>query len=173
MLDGTRMTALAPQELSFADEAPWQFDATALLHATPAEVWSVFTDNQSWTVWFKNCRSCATTSEAEGGVGSTRLIDVSGLRVNERFIAWEQQRQWAFTAIDMRMSFATAMVERATFQQMSDATTRVDYRIAVQPTWWARPLRRLLAGQVSKSFATSFRQLDAYLSKKRAGQSLA
>lgn len=162
------MSRFTPQDLAFADTATWTFDFQGLVTGTPAEVWAAITDNESWTVWFKRCSACRATSDPFGGVGSTRFIQVNGLRVYEQFIAWEPEELWAFTVTDMTPRFADAMVERATFHAVDDRHTRIDYRIAVHPTWWAKPLRRLVAGQSAKSFTASFARLDQYLAARRA-----
>jgi uncharacterized protein YndB with AHSA1/START domain len=162
------MTVLVPQDLVFADRAPWIFDFEGLINASPAEVWAAFIDNESWTVWFERCKSCRATSDPFDGVGSTRAIEVNGLRVEERFIAWQPERLWAFTATAMRMSFATSMVERAIFTELDGGKTRISYRMAVQPRLWGRPLHRLIASRGAVSFARSFVALDAYLATRRA-----
>ena len=88
---------------------------------------------------------------------------MSGLKVHERFIAWEPGRLWSFTVTDMTRAFARSMVERARFSERADGGTDIVYRIAAQPRWWAVPLRRFLGGQMKKSFAQSFGQLESYL----------
>ena len=163
------MTALVPKTLAFADDAPWTFDFEGLIDAAPAEVWAAFIDNESWTTWFKKCRECRATCDPFGGIGSTRHIAVNGLTVDEQFIGWEPEHLWAFTAVQMRMSFAKAMVERARFEALPDGRTKVDYRMAIEPHLWARPIRRIVHGQATKTFAVSFAQLDAYLAGRRHG----
>lgn len=158
---------MVTRDLVFADRAPWTFDFDGRFHATPAEVWAALIDNESWPIWFEKCRSCRTTSAPSGGVGSTRSIEVNGLRVDERFIGWEPERLWAFTATAMRMSFATSLVERVTFADPTPGTTRITYRMAIDPKWWSRPLRRFIAGRAAKSFEHSFVALDAYLARQR------
>ena len=161
------MTTLAPRTLSFAYTAPWRFDFEGLIDATPAAVWAAFVDNESWTVWFKKCRECKATSPTFDGIGSTRHISVNGLYVDEEFIGWEPQKLWAFTAVKMRMSFAKAMVERARFDVLADGRTRIDYRMAIEPFAWAKPLRRLVEKQAAASFASSFANLNRYLADAR------
>ena len=157
------VTKLIPQDLAFADTAPWRFDFVGTVNAPPSKVWASFIDNHSWTEWFKNCKDCRATSDRFEGVGSTRSIRVNGLRVDERFVAWEPERLWAFTGVAMNMAFASSLVERATFTELPGERTRIDYRMAVAPKRWASPLRRLVASQATKAFAVSFANLDRYL----------
>ena len=127
-------------------------------------VWATFIDNPSWANWFDGCTSCESTSSPADGIGSTRTIRVRGLNVDERFIAWEPQRLWAFTVINLRpVGFATGMVEQATFTELEGTHTRIDYRVAIAPRRWARPIRTIIAKRLSAAFESSFRKLNAQL----------
>lgn len=161
------MTRLVTRDLVFADRAPWILDFHGTFHAPAAEVWAALIDNERWPVWFEKCKRCWATSEPFGGVGSTRSIEVNGLRVDEQFIAWEPEVLWAFTATAMRMSFATSLVERVTFEPAAPGTTQILYRMALDPKWWGRPLRRLIASRAAISFERSFAALDAHLARQR------
>ena len=154
---------LEPADAGFFDNAPWRFDFPGIVSAAPARVWEFLTDNEGWTRWFKNCVECRSTSKPVGGVGSTRYISVNGLQVNEEFIAWEPRRLWAFTAVDLNIPFARRLAERATLTDLGGSKTRVDYRMAVEPAKWARPLRGLIASQAAKSFAESYEALGRLL----------
>jgi uncharacterized protein YndB with AHSA1/START domain len=158
---------LRPEDLGFADRAPWQFDVSATLAAAPAEVWSAFTDNTSWTAWYATCRVCRTTSTATEGLGMTRYIEVDALKAHEQVIAWEPERLWAFTVTELGRPFCTAMVERATFAASSGGGTDVTYRMASEPRWWARPLKRVIADRMRKAWIASFDELDHYLAGRR------
>jgi uncharacterized protein YndB with AHSA1/START domain len=155
------MGQLAPQELSFADSAPWKFDMVGTFDTPVDRVWATFTDNPSWAKWFDGCSSCTSTSSPAEGVGSTRTIRVRGLKIDERFIAWEAERLWAFTVVSMRPAFASGMIERATFTDLGGTGTRIDYRVAIAPRKWAGPLRNLIEKQLSAAFESSFRKLNA------------
>lgn len=160
------MARLIQQDLAFADTAPWKFDFEAIISAAPAKVWSAWTDNPGWAKWFKNCKSCVTTSPSSEGVGATRTITVNGLTVDEVFIAWEAERLWAFTVASMKPSIAKSMVERVTFTDLGNGRTRINYRIAIEPRGWAKPLRAIVAGQGAKAFATSFAQFDKFVAAR-------
>jgi uncharacterized protein YndB with AHSA1/START domain len=157
------MARLVAQDVSFADSAPWRIDVTGVIDAPVDRVWATFTNDPSWAVWFNKCRSCESTSTPAGGVGSTRSITVSGLKVDERFIAWEPERLWAFTVVNLRPAFAASMVERATFTDLAGTQTRIDYRIAIAPRRWARPLRKILAKQTQSAFTVSLGNLNGYI----------
>ena len=161
------MAQLQRRDLTFAETAPWRLNFGATIAATPAEVWATFIDNESWTRWFVGCRVCRGIGASFDGVGSRRYIEVSGLTVDEEFIAWEPEHLWAFTALDMKRAFATALVERATFTAEPDGRTRIDYRMAIAPTWWAKPFRRMLQSRSTKAFAASFVNLEREIASRR------
>jgi uncharacterized protein YndB with AHSA1/START domain len=161
------MSACTPQDLVFADRAPWTFDVQGAIAGSRREVWDAFVDNEGWTGWFNKCLVCRATSTPFGGVGSTRHIEVNGLTVDERFIGWEPEVLWAFTVTDIRPSFASGMVERATFTDLPGERTLISYRIAVRPKWWAAPLRRIIAKQMANTFALSFAALDRHINGSR------
>ena len=162
------MATLRPEELDFADRSPWRFDVGSALTAPPAEVWSAFTDNDTWTTWYVKCRICKSTSAAREGVGATRYIEVDTLEAHERVIAWEPERLWAFMVTELARPFCTAMVERAIFASTPAGGTDVTYRMASEPRWWARPLRRVIAHRMAKAWTASFTELDRFLAARRA-----
>lgn len=162
------MSRLEPQPASFADTAPVRLDFTATVEATPAEVWAAFTENRSWEQWFSGCRECRDTSTPFGGVGSTRHIEVRGLTVDEVFVAWAPEREWAFTVVEMKRSFATAMVERARFHAVGDRQTRIDYRMAIAPKPWFRPFVPVMRAGATRAFRASFVALERYLRSRRS-----
>ena len=160
------MARMIQQDLAFADTAPWKFDFEGIISAPPAKVWTAWTDNPGWAVWFKNCRSCVTTSPTAEGVGATRTIKMNGLTAEEVFIAWEPEHLWAFTVTSIKPSFAKSMVERVRFADLGNGRTRINYRIAVEPRGWAKPLRPIVAAQGAKAFVTSFAQFDKFVAAR-------
>ena len=162
------MSRLEPQPPSFADTAPVRLDFTTTVAATPGEVWAAFTDNRSWEQWFSGCRLCRDTSTPFGGIGSTRHIEVRGLSVDEVFITWEPEREWAFTVVEMKRSFATAMVERARFQAVDEGRTRIDYRMAIAPKLWFRPFVPVMRAGATRAFRSSFAALERYVGSRRS-----
>ena len=154
---------LTPGDMAFLDTAHWQIDVVANLEAAPNKVWAALADNQGWAKWFKNCVSCTSTSTPADGVGSTRSINVNGLRVDERFIAWEPEQTWAFTAEKINRGFATCLVECVRLSPTERGGTRIDYRMAADPSWWAKPLRAVMSKSVRASWVKSFATLDKQL----------
>ncbi|MFZ1866167.1 MAG: SRPBCC family protein, partial [Polyangiales bacterium] len=70
------MPKLTPRNTDFVDTAPIRITTVVTAKATPEEVWAVMADNERWPEWFNAAKSCRTTSDVSGGVGSTRWIHV-------------------------------------------------------------------------------------------------
>jgi hypothetical protein len=159
------MKTTTPGDIAFLQTAVWQIDVAFTMQASPDRVWATFTDNEGWAKWFKNCKSCTSTSTPAGGVGSTRTINVNGLRVDERFIGWEVERLWAFTALRLSRGFAECLVECIRMEPGDNGATTLNYRMAANPTWWAKPLRSLMYKTVKASWVKSFATLDKQLTQ--------
>ena len=161
------MATLEPQELDFAETAPFIAEAPVVVSGTPAEVWAVLLDYPAWPRWFKGVKTCEPTSDPATGVGSTRTVTLqAGGRVDERFIAWEDEQLWAFTGV-AAPRILDALVERVTIRPLDAERTEVTYRIAAR--WWG-PFALLMKGLrrgVEKNLAASLRNLDAELAARR------
>ena len=148
------MATLTPQTIEFADTAPAQAEGSAVVVGTPAEVWAVLVDYPRWTEWFGGPVSkVRSTSDPVTGVGSTREVTLGrgkGLRFAERFIAWEPDALWAFTAYEAPGGLE-GLVERCTIEPISDTRTRVTYRMAFAPKPVVKPLVPLLRSRISKA----------------------
>jgi len=113
------MAKTEPQQIGFADSAPFQVSYTQELPPIPTPVdavFEVFKDNRGgvkWLGWFVT--SVEPTSDPEHGVGSTREVTfLYGLgKLKERYIGWEDQKLWPFTATSFRPGVFSKFVERA------------------------------------------------------------
>ncbi len=150
-------------DMSFLESAPWKFDAKVTMKAPPSKVWAALVDDSSWPTWFQDCTSCRSTSIPSGGVDSTRSIVVGPLSVDERFIAWEEERLWAFTALGINKRFASMLVECVRLAPGDDGGTDLSYRMAANPTWWAKPMHHKFESNVISAWTTSLQTLDAQL----------
>lgn len=153
------MTQAGPE---FADTAPLRIDTEITLRHTPQQVWDVLTDNERWPEWFKSCKAARTTSDDPAGIGSTRWVHVDQFKVNERFIAWDEPRQWGFTIVDANMPIADTVVELVTLEPADDGT-RLTYTFAGALKPWLRPLTPLFRWQFPRLFSSSLEGLQPHL----------
>ena len=63
-----------PVDASFLDTAPMRFKNVVELNASPAKVFAIFEDGESWPQWFRAIRKVAWTSSKPYGVGTTRTV---------------------------------------------------------------------------------------------------
>lgn len=97
---GAVMATMYPCErvdLEFIDSAPRRFRNSVDLAVTPAQLFEVLADAESWPWWASVITRVTWTSPEPRGVGTTRLVDMRGGIVgNEEFLAWEPDSHMAF-----------------------------------------------------------------------------
>lgn len=154
------MATLCPQDIHFAETAPVRAEGTAVVDATPTEIWAVLVDYEGWPEWFTAVRSCQASSDPSTGVGSTREVRLTGgARLEERIIAWEPGALWAFTAEAMSPATFRSLVERVTITEVAPGRTSVTYRMAFEPRRWLRPLAPMLRLGLRRSLAAAMGHL--------------
>ncbi len=151
------MARLVEQDIAYAETAPYRVDGSAEFEARPAEVWAVILDYPAWPRWFSGVTSCRSTSDPSTGVGSTRRVSLvgPGSKIDERFIAWDEDERWAFTATDATPALWRSLVERILIEDLGNGRCRVTYRMAFEPSWWMRPLagvfRKAMEGNLARA----------------------
>jgi uncharacterized protein YndB with AHSA1/START domain len=164
------MASLQPREIEYAESAPVRIEGSATLDATPAEVWEVLLDYEAWPRWFRGLHTCRATSVPATGVGSTRTVTLAKGRavVEERFIAWEDERLWAFTATAMTPAPFRSLVERVTLDGGDAGRTTVVYRMALAPKPVLRPVVPLLRAGVGRSLSAALVELGREVTRRRS-----
>lgn len=161
------MASLIPQDLEFAETAPVIAEAIEVIEATPAELWAVIVDYERWPKWFSGVNGCRSTSTPATGVGSTREVTLAGgMTVAERFIGWEDQSLWAFTAIEAP-PVLSSLVERVTLLPVDASTTQVAYRMAFAPRRGLTPVMRLVRPLIERNLGASLRAMSGEVALRR------
>ena len=84
-------------DMDFFSTAPVRFTNVIDISATPDQLFAVFEDADSWTVWAPVIKKVTWTSPKPFGVGTTRTVDTQGdVTAYEEFIAWEHGKRMAF-----------------------------------------------------------------------------
>ncbi len=164
------MGVIPKQPIEFADAPPRYAEGTAVVDATPEQIWAVLIDHATWPSWFgKALKSVVPTSEPAAGVGSTRTVSLQGgTVVEEEFIAWDEPRLWAFTGTKVSPPAFRKLVERCTIEPLDDGHTRITYRMAFEPAPLIKPLAGMIAKTASKALGDAMANLGAEASRRAA-----
>lgn len=126
-----------PKPVEWIPEAPQRCSASREVNAPPDRIWAVIADHERWPDWFPQVKKVTVTGAAEG-VGGGRLVELSGMAVDEEFVAWDVNERFAFSAVGMTRPIFDSLTEAVTITDLGDGRSRVDYTQAFQPTWWFR-----------------------------------
>ena len=137
------------------DTAPITVTETVDIAASPAVVWSLVADHESWPEWFTALDEVVPLGAATG-VGGGRRVFAGRVRIDEEFTAWDEEEHFAFAVIESGVPILHALAESVRLEP-SDVGTLVTYRQGVQGRagfgWlmaqaWKRPARDLAAALV-------------------------
>lgn len=153
------MGSLLPQDLSYFDSAPIKSTGSIDCVAPVEVVFAVLADHRTWPSWVgMGVTAAEPTSKFEKGIGSTRRLVVGwgAMRVEERFIAWNEPTVWAFTAISCRPKVFRKLVEGFWLESRSDGGSAITYRMGCEvsallmpgrgafDSAWTRAIKRTL-----------------------------
>jgi len=154
------MATLTPQPTEWIADAPVRIERPVTIAAPAAVVWSHLADNQGWPEWFPGLRACNWTSSAPHGEGSQRFVHLDQFKVSERIIAWEPNRRWGMTVLEINAPVLVAMAEEALLSEV-DGVTTLDFAIGIELTRLGRLLQRPLVGKQAKALETGLENLRA------------
>jgi hypothetical protein len=161
-----------PQGLDYPDTAPYRVTASHECAAPASAVFDVLRDNPAgvrWMGWY--ITSVRSTSDPEGGVGSTRDVHwLGGIgKLEERFIGWEEDTLWSFTTTAFRPGILAKFVERIRLESIDDDNCRIVYDAGFEMSRIGRPVGRLLTAFVNSQLRPTLRRLgDTAIEGNRA-----
>lgn len=125
------MKPMTPRTLAWIDEAPTTVSQTRRIAATPDAVWAHVADHAAWPTWFPGIKKVVPGSTADA-VDGTRTVHLTGMAVEERFLAWEPGVQFAFTGVGATRKALKSLVENIELTPDGDDATTVTYSIALE-----------------------------------------
>ena len=125
--------ACRPVDASFFDTAPMRFRHEVDLDATPAKVFAIFDDENSWPKWFRAIHKVEWTSPRPHGVNSTRTVTLATATIFEHFFWWEPDRRCSFHLTGASMPLAHALGEDYLLEEVTPGKTRFTYRVGIEP----------------------------------------
>lgn len=152
-------------DLEFLDSAPVRFVNVVEINASPERVFEVLEDEDSWPKWFKGIVKVEWTSPKPFGVGSSRKVMLKAMAVDERFIAWDPGKRFAFYFTATSQPVAHAFCEDYQLEALDDGRTKFTYTVAYEPRFliqMAGPIGKRIFG---KMFQNGARSLATFMGK--------
>jgi len=156
------MPTLSPVDTSFLTTASRTVTVEQVIASPPAPIWATLVDNPGWTMWYPGMKRCESTSDPAHGVGSTRTVEVGGLKADEKFVAWEPEKLWAFTITKTNLPMAKRFLEQVELIP-GDGVTTVRYTGAFEPMRITQPFVRLIDKQIRTAWTNGLAGLAAHV----------
>jgi carbon monoxide dehydrogenase subunit G len=154
--------------LEFLEEAP-RITVVGCEVALPRwEVWDALVDPPSWREWFPGVRSARYLGDPPYGVGTIRVADVGGHRMEETMLAWDEGRRWAYRIDRSTLPLAKAQLECTELEDRGSGT-RVRWTLAIHPGILLRVTGPWFRGTVQRLLERAMRNLEARQAGRAAG----
>ncbi|MFK7975463.1 MAG: SRPBCC family protein [Halioglobus sp.] len=148
--------------LEFLDQTKNVFSAVEIVRATPEQIFEVFEDEHSWTVWALPITKVEWTSPKPFGIGTTRTVSMMGdMDGFEEFVAWDRGKRMAFTFLGCSKDATDKFLEDYRVTDLGDGTCKVEWFMAMEPRgfsrhmmWMTRPLMRMANRRMFRKFKT-------------------
>lgn len=115
-----------PVGVEFLDQTKNVYKAEEVIRATPDQIFDVFEDDVSWTVWAMPIQRVEWTSPKPFGVGTRRTVYMMGDRNGyEEFVEWERGKRMAFTFLGSSKNDTEKFIEDYRVTDLGDGTCRV------------------------------------------------
>jgi carbon monoxide dehydrogenase subunit G len=153
-----------PVGLDFITSAPWRFENSVQLDATPEAVFDLFADGASWPQWFPGIRRVEWTSPEPKSVGTTRTVTLTTATVYEYFLAWDRGERFTFRFEGANRPLFRAGVEDYRLAPLPGGRTRFDYGVYLEPSLLVQalgPLTRAWFASVFRGGATGLQRFLA------------
>lgn len=150
--------------LEYFGTAPVRFTASEEIAATPARVFEVFLDAESWTRWVFAITGVEWTSPFPLAVGSTRTVFMlGGMTGYEEFIAWEPGKRMAFRFNSASRGGMEAFAEDYRVTDLGEGRCRVDWVMAMTPAGASRYTMKLLHPVMAAFIRHTLRSFRRYV----------
>jgi uncharacterized protein YndB with AHSA1/START domain len=150
----------AEKTLDWIDQAPFSFSGSAMTKASPDAVFAVLADHERWPEWFPVITKTVILGEQREGVGTRRLTNIPGGSIEERILAWDVGRRFAFTATAVHPAVVHALLDDCRIEPMQSGA-RVTYNVYLDPAGMVLPLLELMKGLLASELNKGMQALAA------------
>lgn len=161
------MRTMEPMQLSDLDVAPFRVEQRAILPGSPERVFAELAEPAAWVAWFPLMREARWTSEVTAAPGATRQVRLRLLgRFDERFLAWEPGRRFAFTMTGSTSPLARRMAEDWRLAP-AGADTELTWIIGGHPSTLGRAASSVVRLTTRRMFRGGVANLERRLAARR------
>jgi hypothetical protein len=149
-----------PVGLEFLQQTKNVFRAEEIVRATSDQIFDVFEDAHSWTVWAMPIQHVEWTSPKPFGIGTTRTVSMlGGMDGYEEFVAWERGKRMAFTFVGCSKDATEKFLEDYRVTDLGDGSCKVEWYMAMETRgfsryimWMTRPIMRFANRRMFRKF---------------------
>lgn len=124
-------------DLAFTRTSRFCFVNEIDVRAPASRVFEVVTGELD--AWLPQLRGVAWTSVPPHRVGSTRIVELPGVRVKERVVAWDEGRRFAFAIDATSVPLLRRMLEDIQIEPQGERQCRLRYVAHYEPLLVVRP----------------------------------
>ncbi len=155
-----------PVALSYFDQAPVRHRFQVELPVTPARLFEVFEDPESWPRWVPGIGRVIWTSPRPFGPGTTRTVQFwGGMEVYEVFSRWEAGREMSFYFTGTSEEVWRAFGEHYRVEDLGGGRCRLTWRVAFTPAGTFGRIYPLVGWMMRLALSTYMRLLRRYCAR--------
>lgn len=125
--------------VEFLEQTQNVFLAEEIIKATPEQIFEVFEDPVSWTVWATPIQHVEWTSPKPFDIGTTRTVSMmGGMDGFEEFVEWERGKRMAFTFIGCSKNATEKFLEDYRVTDLGNGCCKVQWYMAMEPRGFSK-----------------------------------
>ncbi|HEX3705950.1 MAG TPA: SRPBCC family protein [Mycobacteriales bacterium] len=138
--------------------------------ASPAKVWAVLADFPAIVTWAPNVDHSTPATEARGGIGAVRRVQVGRITLMETIVDWRPNQLLSYTVEGLPPVAGSIVTTWDLAEQSGDAkATKVTVTTVVAPR--PNPVGRFVARALSRQLGRAAKQMLDGVAKKVEGGS--
>lgn len=154
--------ALAPMDLEFLANPPEWMEFEGTIDRSADAVFDILADPSKLGLWLKDFKDARWLTEPPHGEGSKRQVKLKLITVEERFLAWEPGKRFAFVMDATSLPIVDAMGEDMRIEPRGENRCHIVWRVAYSPTSIGRavkPVARMVFGKLFRDSLVALKAL--------------